>query len=163
MANKDSTLTQKELNDWLIYKEGNLFYKTKARGRFQHDKAGSLYSNGYIMIVIKGKRYLAHRLIFFMHHGFFPKLVDHINRNKTDNIIENLREANISQNAWNRNLSKANTSGVNGVIWRENKKYYEATCTVNGKYHYLGCFKDIKEAEQKVKNFKSLHCGHYAS
>jgi len=64
-------------------------------------------------------------LIFLYHHGYLPKFVDHIDGNKKNNRIENLREATKSQNAMNQKVSTRNTSGIKGVMWhKRDKKWF---------------------------------------
>lgn len=63
---------------------------------------GSLDKDGYIIIKVKGKQFKAHRIIWFLNYGSFPKSeLDHINRKRTDNRIENLRESNRKQQLEN--------------------------------------------------------------
>ena len=72
------------------------------------------YKHGSIF----GYKYTAHRVIWAMHYGEWPDQVDHINHDKADNRIENLRTVTHSENARNRKLNKNNTSGHAGVTWR---------------------------------------------
>lgn len=162
MAMQDSTPTKEELNDWFIYINGDLYFKTKAKGRKQFTKAGSIYKNGYRVITYKSKRYLAHRLIYLLHYGYIPKYIDHANGYKADNRIENLRAATNSENAWNVGITKRNKSGYKGIYWRASKGYYEVTCSINNKHHYLGSYKDIDTARKTVESFRNLHQGQYA-
>jgi len=86
-----------------------------------------------------------HRLIFFYHNGYFPEgQVDHIDRNKKNNRIENLREVSRQCNLRNTGNSKANTSGVKGV----SKHYsgWKAGVTINGKNKHICYTKDFDEA-----------------
>jgi hypothetical protein len=162
MANANSTPLQDELNNWFIYKDGELYYRFN-HGRRNHSKpAGSIYKNGYKVISYKGKRYLAHRLIYVYFHGYLSSNLDHINCNKLDNRIENLRKANHSQNAWNIGKTIRNKSGHKGICWRENKKHYEVTCQVNNKQYYLGVFKDIDLAVKTLHHFREKKLGIYS-
>ena len=111
------------------------------------DVAGTLMQIGYLLIGIQGKSYLAHRLAWLFVHGEWPKdQIDHINRDRTDNRICNLREATIKQNQ--RNLSKScnNTSGVPGVHWRSDRAKWWALIESDGQKHYLGMFNTKEEA-----------------
>jgi hypothetical protein len=56
----------------------------------------------YRYIRLDKKLYRAHRLVFLWHHGYVPKIVDHINADTTDNRIENLRQIDSFENQWNR-------------------------------------------------------------
>ena len=76
--------------------------------------------------------------------------VDHIDGDKTNNRIENLRLANASQNQYNRKICLKNTSGVKGVHWRNDSKKWTARFESMGKKINLGCFKTLEEAEAAV-------------
>jgi len=68
--------------------------------------------DGYRKTIVKGISYGVHRLIWKWHHGTEPSLIDHINGDRSDNRIENLREATVRQNAWNRKRKRALPAGV---------------------------------------------------
>lgn len=94
-------------------------------------KAGTLRKDGYILCSFQGKRYLAHRLVWFYHHGCWPiYFIDHIDGDRSNNRIENLRQATCAENLQNIKKSAANTSGVTGVsyikrlnLWRAQIKH----------------------------------------
>jgi len=102
--------------------------------------AGGINSDGYTTIRIDNRAYLAHRLIWKMHHGTEPNVIDHINRNRNDNRIENLRNCTTSDNASNRSMHKNNTSGITGVSWKRDKKKWGAQITMHGRCIKLGNF-----------------------
>lgn len=78
-------------------------------------RAGTVVGNGYRMLSIGGKRYQEHRVAWFIHYGVWPRALDHINGDKTDNRIANLREATTAENGWNSSRRRHNTSGYKGV------------------------------------------------
>ena len=123
----------------LIYKEGKLFWKNFGK------EAGSLNNDGYVRIQIKNVRYVAHRLIFFIHYGYFPRVLDHINGIKSDNRIENLRPANHCKNGMNQRLHVTNTSGYKNVF-RQNNKWC-VRLKINSKNTWFGGYDDIELAE----------------
>lgn len=109
-------------------------------------KAGSINSEGYRYIKIDGRQYSAHKLAWLYVYGEWPsKELDHKNRVKDDNRIENLREATISQQRANRFLS-SNTSGRKGVSWNRHAKKWRADIMKAGKRYMLGYFDDPDEA-----------------
>ena len=119
--------------------------KTKSRSAKIGDKAGSIDKDGYLIIKVDGKAYRAQRLAWFYVHKYFPKLsIDHINNDKLDNSIANLREANQSQQNHNRPALKRNVLGVKGVRRYGNK--YQALICKDKKQIILGVFNTIKDA-----------------
>jgi hypothetical protein len=108
-------------------------------------KAGEDLANGYRRITINRKLYLEHRVIFFLHSGYWPKIIDHIDQDKRNNRIENLREATHSLNIHNQRGWAS--SGLRGAYKRRNGKFL-AGITKNGKQHWLGTFASAEEAHR---------------
>jgi hypothetical protein len=109
--------------------------------------AGSIKQHGYREIQIDKKSYLAHRLAWFFYYGHFPdKEIDHINHNKLDNRMENLREVDRKENNKNKTIQKNNTSGVQGVIKCSKTKKWLARIKVDGKPMHLGVFANKENA-----------------
>jgi hypothetical protein len=88
--------------------------------------------------------------------------VDHI-KNKNDNRIENLREADQNQQQHNKGLTKSNTSGVKGVSWNKRNEKWEAQLKFEGKKLHVGYFIDIKEAETAIKKLREQLHGEFAN
>lgn len=120
--------------------------------------AGFLRKNGYKEISVNRKRYNAHRLVWLWHYGVFPANgLDHINGDKSDNCIENLREATKVQNAQNRRTARSdNKSGYLGVGVSRDK--WTAQIYLSGKRLHIGCF-DTPEAahEAYLAKKRELH------
>ena len=111
--------------------------------------AGSKMTSGYIMLSVKGKRLLAHRVAWLFIHGEFPfGNIDHINRNKSDNRASNLRPATYEQNAQNRQKNSKNTSGFKGVTWHKRDERWQAAITIKGKVVHLGYYKELEDASK---------------
>ena len=79
------------------------------------------------------------------HNGYFPIQVDHVNNNKTDNRIENLRPATNGQNRQNTSIQKNNTSGFKGVYKQKNK--WRVRLMIEGKSKSFGLYNDIDYAK----------------
>ena len=111
------------------------------------DRAGSLTSHGYLMLKFHETRCLAHRAAFAMHYGRWPTgQVDHINGDRSDNRICNLREVSNSQNQMNAGLNSRNTSGRKGIWWSKDESRWRAHIIVDKKKLYLGSYKTPDEA-----------------
>jgi hypothetical protein len=111
------------------------------------DKAGCLHGGGYIAIQIKRRRYYAHRLAWLYMYGEWPSSeIDHINRIKNDNRIENLRVVTRSENMKNVGLRKLNTSGYNNVSFSKTKNKFRAYTRVSEKYKHIGYYDTAYEA-----------------
>lgn len=142
-------LTQSRVKEVLEYSPstGDLVWCGKRRGRPKNGTtAGSINSCGYITLSVDGKVYQAHRVVWLHVYGEFPKGgIDHINRVKTDNRIENLRCATTSENMRNRSIGKNNTSGHMGVSWNEGMERWVAFIS-DGRRITLGIFVDKEDA-----------------
>lgn len=118
-------------------------------------------SNGYLRINILNKRYYAHRLAWFIEYGYWPSNhIDHINGNKLNNKIDNLREANSSENSQNQKRARKDnkSSGLLGVSFNKQHNKYEANINVNKKRTKLGFFNNKEEAHDAYLKAKSeLH------
>lgn len=155
----DDILTQDFIKELFEYRDGSLIWKKKKnKGKIAGYLRPPLY---YRYIGINGKYYLAHRLIFLYHYGYIPFEVDHINGQKDDNRIENLRQANRSQQIYNTNISSKNTSGVKGVSYYTSCKRWYGKITVAGQI-YRKSFDDKLKAENWVKYMRRLHHGEFA-
>lgn len=106
---------------------------------------------GYCQGQIFNRLFKAHRVIFAISHGRWPLAVDHINGNRMDNRIANLREVDPLENARNLGIRPANRSGVNGVYWEERRSKWLASIRVIGRSKHLGYFSDFDDAVEARK------------
>ena len=97
----DITNAQTAREHFDYHPDGYLIWKKSYRNAVTGKRAGTVDLQGYVGIMFRGRRIRAHRLIFLWHHGYWPELVDHINRDRSDNRIENLRETSHHGNALN--------------------------------------------------------------
>lgn len=139
-------LTQERLKELLHYgpNSGLFMWRVDRRGTAKAGQwAGRTNSKGYVEISVDGKRYKAHRLAWLYTHGVWPKgQIDHKDRDRAGNWIDNLRDVTQSVNLKNTGAQKNNTSGV---------KYLHKTTggwrvSVDGQYSKL--FKIFDEAKE---------------
>lgn len=88
--------------------------------------------------MVAGRQYLAHRLIWWLHYGVWPAYIDHVNGNRADNRIANLREATGTQNLYNRGAMSNNKCGLKGACFRAKTNLWRAQICVNGVDIHLG-------------------------
>lgn len=114
--------------------------------RFAGQRAGTINLAGYRAISLNGTIVLAHRAAWMMLHGHFPDQIDHINHNRDDNRIANLRPATNAINGRNISLPSHNTSGRIGVYWQARSSNWSAKICFNGKRIHLGTFASMADA-----------------
>lgn len=154
-ANK-ITLEQALLKELFEDKDGQLVWKTKPNN-LKHligKIAGCLHKSGYRTVKIGQTSYPAHRLMWIYHNGSIDESlqVDHINGNKDDNRIENLRLVTAQQNCYNR--SRLNSKGYS---WNKKDKRWQASIWLNGSLKYLGSFVDEQQAREVYLKACSQH------
>jgi HNH endonuclease len=168
-------VTQELLQSLLDYepKSGKLFWKERPLEGFRSEGSWRAFNKkyagkeaflaqhveGYFYGTILGERWLAHRVIWLLVTGEWPWIIDHINRNKTDNRFSNLRNGNYTQNGRNRPLSTKNKSGISGVWYNPKTNYW----VVNIHNKYLGryrCFVQaikIRKAAEQTYDYHPHH------
>ena len=125
--------------------------------------AGTTHVKGYRQIRIDGILYMAHRVAWMMTYGCWPAgQLDHINGDKADNRITNLREATNGQNKANTFKAQKNSiSGIKGVHqWRSDR--WTAQIRADGKRYYLGSFKTPEEARMAYADAAARYFGEFA-
>jgi len=155
-------LTQEIVNDLLKYEDGNLYWKKDvAKNVKTGSKAGCFDKFKYVLIKINKKIYKAHHIVWIIHHGYKPKMIDHIDGNPSNNRIENLREATNSQNQWNKKVYKYSKSGIRGVTWCKKNNKWKTGCKLDGKNYYFGMFENLLEAKEAVQKFQKSKFGEF--
>lgn len=149
--NKSKTdLTQERVRELFDYdaENGILIRKKDEYGRVVNRPCGHKPINrGYGEVGIAGKTYKVHRIIWLWYYGDWPvNFIDHINQNKMDNRIENLRDVSNSENIQNTKLYSTNSSSYPGVSFNKHANKFMAYIWINNKRLYLGYFATAEEA-----------------
>ena len=150
-------ITQEYLKQLFDYQDGQLV--RKSTGKSATVKAGK---KRYERITIDGKAYSLHRIIYLWHHGYLPKCIDHIDGNKENNNIENLREATQQQNCVNRKHHSNSKSPYKNVYWNKAANKWAVVMSVKHKRNYFGVFEDLELADLVATEARNLHHGQFA-
>jgi hypothetical protein len=156
---------QNRFNTLFEYSEGKLYNKVSRGSAKKGSEAGYLMQDGYRGVRVDGKYYIVHRIIFVMHHGDIPGnyIIDHIDRNKLNNRIENLRLATLQENQFNRTTKRNTSSEYKGVWFDSVKGFWKAAIRINGERHYIGQFNLEEEAAIAYDELALKHHGVYAN
>lgn len=168
-------LSQEQLKEFALYDPlTGVFTRKISRGKNQFGAEfvrwlagtvmGTVGQQGYVRISIFGKIYQGHRLAWLYHYGEWPKdQIDHINHDRSDNRIENLREATNGTNRKNISLPCTNKSGVIGVHRHSQNDCWVAQIRVDGKTHHLGCYQHLDQAayaRKEAEIYYGFHINH---
>ena len=147
---KMARITQAELMDAIDYdpKTGVFAWRKDVSNTVRKgDIAGYVDMNGYRVIGINGLHFKAQRLAWLWVHGYHPEnMVDHKDRNKDHNWIDNLREVSNSCNIRNIDNPVDNKSGVKGVGWNRRYNRWRVDIGLNGRQHGVGMYDDFDDA-----------------
>lgn len=134
-------LTVERVRELLRYdpNTGQLWWRKRRRGVNTAKRAGASHCLGYRVITVDGRSYKEHRVIWLCVHGQWPdQYIDHIDQNKSNNRIDNLREVTKSQNGFNRGTHSR--SGLKGVRWHKASRKWHARISCEGREYSLGYF-----------------------
>jgi len=130
-------ITAENVKDLFDYRDGKLFWTDKIYHKSRAGtEAGHLNTDGYIRVGYKGKVRQLHRVVWLWHTGEWPQGdCDHINGDRQDNRIENLRDVSRQENIKNQRRELV------GIFHRKNGDWEATYCGV-----YLGRYKDQAQA-----------------
>jgi len=154
-------LTQERLKKLLHYEPdtGVFTWIGSTRAGINGKEAGCV-KDGYIAIGISGRVFYAHRLVWMYVHAEWPDQIDHINHDRSDNRIENLRSVSHLENGMNQSKPSDNTSGCVGVTWNGNRCKWAAQMKANGKNIWLGLHDNKNDAIAARKDAEKIHGFH---
>lgn len=152
MTHKKDSPTKDELLHFFLYNRefGTLTWKnhwyrptlTKVLGKI----AGVTDSSGYRVVRLKRKGLKIHRLIWFLEYGTWPKMIDHIDGNKSNNVIQNLRASDNRRNQQNRKRHRLGK--LVGASFCNTRKKWQSVVQFSGKSKHLGIFSSELEAHR---------------
>ena len=175
------TIPINSIHDALRYdpNSGLFFWKPRDESRFASKRAFAIFNSrflgkragsvnpslGYVTIHLDGAIYYAHRVAWALYHGEQPeRFIDHVNGDRADNRIANLRITDRRGNATNRGLSTLNTSGHIGVHWAKNRLKWQATIRdISGTNKHIGYYdakEDAVDARREAERSMGYHQNH---
>lgn len=127
---------------------GVFYWRVSTSNRVKAGRmAGRDNGVGYLRLMLDRRLYYTHRLAWMYVHGTMPEVeIDHINGNRSDNRISNLRLAQHRENGQNQALRKTNTSGKHGVSWSKPHNKWAAYIMKDGRKRHLGLFDSLEDA-----------------
>lgn len=156
---------QKRFLEAFVYRDGKLFWKvnTNKSKNLIGKEVGCKTSGLYGSVNLDKKAYCIHRVIYCMHTGEWPKVVDHINGDYADHNIENLRSADHSTNNMNKAAQANNTSGAKNVCWNKEHKKWAVQIQANGKRVLSKLFADFELACLVAEEARNKFHGKFAN
>lgn len=152
-------ITQQRLKELFEYQNGNFI--CKKTGKIKKIVPITNHHR-YCRVSVDGKAYAFHRLVYLYHHGKQPKVVDHIDNNRENNRIENLRSATQSENCLNRVRHCNNKSGYKNVMWHKKTNKWAVLISVNHKRKYFGFYDDLELAGLVAEEARDKYHGIFA-
>ena len=140
--------SNRKIEEQVEYRDGKLYWLNPRKKSLIGTECGHLTERGYRIMKAENKTVPVHHVVWFLHYGVWPVKgldIDHINQNKQDNRIENLRQVTRSVNSFN---NKAKNVSKNGKGWR-----------ARAGQKYIGTFADREVAEKAIKDYKQIFHG----
>ena len=163
MTEQRAALTAEQVRELLDYdpETGRFTWRIAPRGHKAGSQAGCIDSYGYVVIRIAGAGHKAHRLAWLIAYGEWPDdQIDHINGDRSDNRIANLRDVSTQINQQNQRRARTNnrSSGLLGVTRKRGR--WQAQIETNGKNVFLGCYSTKEDAHSAyLKAKRQRHDG----
>lgn len=150
------------IHDAFVYDPETGVLLRKFKGGTTREAGSKKSVEGYTRVSFNGREYPAHRLIWWLVYGSLPSLfVDHVNGDKSDNRLSNLRLATDAENKRNVGKRSHNTSGYKGVSWDRANNRWLANASLNGRSVHLGRHATKEAAAEAYKRFAEEHHGEF--
>jgi hypothetical protein len=163
VVTKINLISKKRVLELLKYEDGRLYWKVNRGGTARAGSEAGADSWGVRYILVDGKRFATHRLVFLIHNGYLPQYVDHIDRNPLNNHIENLREATNAENAMNCKVHSSNSSGARGVTYDSGRGKWRASMWIVELQNSttIGRFDTFEEARDAAHSARVARYGEF--
>jgi len=153
-----------EFRKYFSYVNGELLWKKAKGSRGQIGKRfGSLEPSGYRHGMFNKKMYREHQIIFALHYGVIPEYIDHIDGNRSNNQLSNLRSVTQKQNGMNAKLRIDNKTGHKGILFDSNRNKFRVEIVANKKKHYVGRYNTLEEAVNNMTAARTALHGEYTN
>lgn len=166
MKAKPPAVTSQRLRELFEYRDGSLYWKHRHGGKNNRPagaKAGTpLGKKNHLRVCVDRRFYYVHRLVWMMHYGEPPEMIDHIDGDPLNNRIENLRPVTTSDNMRNSKLNKRNKSGIKGVHRCSKTGKWKGEVYANGQPYRVGPFESLEECGNTVKELRAQLHGEFA-
>lgn len=161
----DTSELAKRFNEAFEYRDGKLFWKinTNKSKKLIGKEAGCKSSGEYGVVNLDGKSYSIHKVIYCMHTGEIPVVVDHINGEYRDHRIENLRAADHHTNNYNKGVQSNNKLGIKNVCWNKQNKKWWVQVRAKGKTVLSAMFDNLELAELVAIEARNKFHGEFAN
>jgi hypothetical protein len=150
-------VTQERLKELFDYQDG-----TFVRRKTGIPIVANFGNKRYSRVCIDKKPYSLHRMIYLWHHGYLPKTLDHIDGDRANNKIENLREATQQQNCLNRKHHSNSKSPYKNVYWHQSMNKWTVVMQVDGNRKQLGYYDDVERADLVAMEARNKFQGQFA-
>jgi hypothetical protein len=148
----------------LEYRDGDLYWKvTLSNVAKAGKKAGCERKSTYASVMVDKKAYCKHIVVFCMHHGYIPEQIDHIDQNRKNSRIENLRAATNASNNMNKTVQSNSKSGIKNVCWSKQNKKWWVQVSAYGKKVVSKMFDDLELAELVAIMAREKYHGAFAN
>jgi hypothetical protein len=152
-------ITQEAMRKEVEYRDGH-FYKLSNGTMVTETPIKGIQR--YVRVNICGVPHRLHRLVFLYHKGYLPKIIDHIDNDRANNRIENLREVTQQQNCLNRVAHKNNKSGYKNVHWHSAMNKWTVQISIDRKRRVFGYFDDVELAGLVAEEARDKFHGEFA-
>jgi hypothetical protein len=151
--------TKSRLHELFDYQKDGSFVR-KSSGK---PVVSNMGSRRYARVYVDGKAMALHRMIYIYHYGKINGVIDHIDNDRSNNRIENLRDVTQQQNCLNRNHRGNSNSPFKNVYWSKAANKWSVQVTANGRRKYLGVFSDIELADLVAQEARNTFHGNFVN